>query len=181
MERARMERARMERALTVGCLLTVLAAGCGAAHSAGTGSHPAASRTIATEISPARLRTLAARYLAIARPANHRLEVEVDGYGDAERHDLTAARNDLRAEAATERRFDEQLLRIRFPSRITTTARATVAANRRRIALTGRQALSPSLAGLRSLDRRHKAADAAVETQVRLIRLFLGLPPPATS
>ncbi|MGH3406168.1 MAG: hypothetical protein ACRDRJ_27250 [Streptosporangiaceae bacterium] len=37
------------------------------------------------------------------------------------------------------------------------------------------------LAGLRGLDGRHRAADAALEAQVRLIRMFLRLPPPPTS
>ena len=61
------------------------------------------------------------------------------------------------------------------------TARALVRANERRIALTRRQASATSVSGIRALDRRHKAADAAVEAQVRLIRQFLALPPPATS
>jgi hypothetical protein len=34
---------------------------------------------------------------------------------------------------------------------------------------------------MRGLDGRHRAADAALEAQVRLIRMLLRLPPPSTS
>jgi hypothetical protein len=124
---------------------------------------------------------MAQEYLKIARPANKRLDTENDGYEDAEHDNLGRAVADLRAETATERHFDRQLLRLKFPSCIAMTARGLVRANNRRIALTRRQAGAMSLAALRAFDHRHKAADAAVEDQVRLIRQFLRLPPPATS
>jgi hypothetical protein len=130
---------------------------------------------------PARIRALAARYLAIARPANHRLEVEVDGFRQDRRHDLAKAAADLRAEAATERHFDTQLGRIRFPAVIEAIARRLIRANRSRIALTRREARSASLAELSTFTRRHKAADAAVEVPVKALRKALGLPPPETS
>jgi hypothetical protein len=129
----------------------------------------------------ARIRALAARYLAIARPANRRLDVEVDGFKDHRRDGLAKASADLRAEAATERHFDRQLARIRFPAAIEAIARALTRANRSRIALTRREARSASLAELNTFTRRHKAADAAVETPVKELRKALGLPPPETS
>lgn len=129
----------------------------------------------------ARIRALAARYLAIARPANHRLDAEVDGFGDHRRDDLAKATADLRAEAATERHFDRQLARIRFPAAIEAIVRALIQANRSRIALTRREARSSSLAELNTFTRRHQAADAAVETPVKALRSALGLPPPETS
>lgn len=138
---------------------------------------PAASATPP----PASIRRLAADYLAIAVPANHRLEVEVDGFGDHRRDDLAAADADLRAEAATELHFDRQLSRIPFPAAIAAIARALIRANQGRIALTRREARSASLAGLRSFASTHKAADAAVEVQARAIRKALSLPPPSTS
>lgn len=125
--------------------------------------------------------TLAADYLAIATPANHRLDVEVDGYADNEHHDLAAAESALRAQAATERWFDRHLIKIRFLPRLAATARALVLVNQRRVALTLRQAQSPSIPVLLSFDGSHKAADAAVEAQVRIIRRALGLPPPGNS
>lgn len=177
--------------VVAGCCLAVLAAGCGTSAGGHSASPAQAIRSAAPASAPApassaqltraELNEMAASYLAIARPANHRLDMAFDGYEDAEHESLGRARHDLRMEAATERRFDAQLLAIRFPSWIAMTARALVAANRRRITLTGHQAAAATLAGMRALNRRHNAANAAVEYQVRLIRQFLALPPPATS
>jgi len=47
--------------------------------------------------------------------------------------------------------------------------------------LTVQQAASTSLTGLASFTARHRAADAAVEAQVRILRRALHLPPPANS
>jgi hypothetical protein len=129
----------------------------------------------------AKLTALARRYLAIANPANHRLEVANDGYNANERDNLAAATSDLRAEVATETLFDRQLAEIPLPPRIAAIARALIQANQQRGALTVRQARSTSLAQLRSFDQRHRASDAAVEVDVRLIRKALHLPPPSTS
>jgi hypothetical protein len=129
----------------------------------------------------ARIRALAARYLAIARPANHRLEVAVDGFRDHRHDDLAKATADLRAQAATERHFDRQLAWMHFRPAIARMARALIRANRSRIWLTRREAQSSSLAKLKTFTGRHQAADAAVETWVKAIRQALGLPPPSTS
>jgi hypothetical protein len=138
----------------------------------GASSSPGAASTL----SPS-----AARYLAIATAANHRLEIANDGYKKDELSNLAAAKADLRSEAATETSFDEQLARITFPLSIASIVRALIRANERRGTLTARQARSTSLAQLRSFDARHKAKDEAVEVQVRLLRKALHLPPPATS
>jgi hypothetical protein len=179
----RMPAARRGHRRAAACALALAAltaAGCGASRPAASAGQHVSAQPVTTR-SPD-LHALAARYLAIARPANEKLDHEVDGYRDAERDgDLAKARADLRAQVVTERGFDRQLLRIRFPDDISKTARALVRANERRIALTLRQARAMSVSGIRALDRQHKAADAAVETQVRLIRQLLALPPPATS
>jgi hypothetical protein len=122
----------------------------------------------------------AARYLAIATAANHRLEIANDGYKKDELTNLAAAKADLRSEVATETSFDERLARIPFPQSVASIARALILANEQRGALTARQARSTSLARLRSFDARHRATDAAVEVQVRLLRKALHLPPPTT-
>jgi hypothetical protein len=158
----------------------LLAAGCAGSHPAKTAA-PARQVRTASTVSAAQLHALAARYLAIAEPANERLDHEVDGYEDNSHHNLPAAEADLRAQAATEHEFDRQLSRIPFPLPIAAMAQALIGANQIRIGLTGQQARSSSLAQLRSFDHRHHAADAAVETQVRIIRQALGLPPPKTS
>lgn len=155
----------------------LLATGCAGSHLAKAAAPAQHVRTV----SAAQLHVLAASYLAIARPANQRLDHEVDGYEDNSHRGLAAAETDLRAEAATEHQFDRQLSRIRFPLPIAALAQALIGANQIRIGLTSQQARSSSLAQLRSFDHRHYATDAAVETQVRSIRQALGLPPPKTS
>jgi hypothetical protein len=127
------------------------------------------------------VRALAAEYLAIAGPANHRLEGEEKGYTANAHRNLAAAESALRAQAATERWFDSRLLAIKLPALIAATARALVRANQSRIALTELQARSASIGALLTFVSGHRAADAAVEVQVRIIRLELGLPPPETS
>ena len=152
-----------------------------AAHSAPAPSAGQSGSAVATPLAPARRKALAHRYLAIARPANHRLDHEVDSFADHQRSDLAAAGADLRAEAVTERRFDRQLAAIPFPPWIAVMARATIRANQSRAALADREARSASLARLHSYAARHRAADASVEFGVRLIRQALGLPPPSES
>jgi hypothetical protein len=169
----------------VGVLLCalVLATACSSqspAASPATSSRPA-SQPSASATPSASIRTLAVEYLAIARPANHRLDVEFDGFGDQSRDDLAKADADLRAEAATELHFDQRLSRIPFPPAIGFVAWELIRANQSRIALTRRQARSESIATLRSFARRHKAANAAVEVRVRALRKALHLPPPSTS
>lgn len=168
--------------LAAASCLAILAAGCGSTPPAGATRPPARQGgQAATTVSRAALRVMAGEYLAIARPANRQLDRANDGFSDAEHHSLAEAAADLRAEVATERRFDRQLLRLRFPAVFGLAARMLVRANDSRIELTTRQAAATSLAGLRALDHRHKAADGAVEAQVRQMRNVLGLPPPETS
>lgn len=157
---------RRQVALLCLALATVLgSAGC-AAHAKG-GAHDE--------------KALAAAYVAIALPANHRLDKEVDSYTDHARDHLAVAEADLREEAATERRFDRQLLKIALPPAIAATAKALVRVNIYRIALTTEQARAKTVPELLAFNARHRAADAAVEAQVRLIRKQLGLPPPDNS
>jgi hypothetical protein len=158
----------------------LLAAGCAGSHPA-TATAPSPQVKAVSTVSAAQLHALAVRYMAIAEPANERLDHEVGGYRDNSRHDLTAAEAELRAEVATEQQFDRQLSRMPFPLPVAATAHALIGANQIRIGLTSQQARSSSIAQLRSFDRRHHAADAAVEVQVRAIRQALGLPPPKTS
>jgi len=170
----------MPRSWAVAVLLVLLpmAAGCATAHRPGsaarsTPSGPAAGR--------GGKRALAAAYLAIAQPANRRLDAEVDAFTDHQHQDLAAAEAALRAEAATEGRVDRPLARIPFPPSLASTVRALIQANQRRVMLTVQQAASTSLTGLASFTARHRAADAAVEAQVRILRRALHLPPPANS
>jgi hypothetical protein len=166
--------ARPARAVTIAGLLLGL---CLAANACASPNHMPGAQDNARPS----LRALAAEYMAIARPANHRLDVAVEAYADHAHHDLGVAEMALRAEAATERWFDDQLARIKFPPAIAATARALIRVNEVRAAMTDRQARSTSIPALLSLTGEHKAADAQVEAQVRVIRAELGLPPPSSS
>jgi hypothetical protein len=124
--------------------------------------------------------SLAGQYLAVANPANHRLDVEVDGYSDAQHDDLAEAKADLGAEVATEHWFDTHLAAIKFPPHIAAISRTLIRINEQRAGMTALQAQSTTLSRMRSLNRQHAEADAAVEREVKLIRQALNLPPPDT-
>ena len=145
-----------------------------------TASHsPAARGTAATT---AELTAMAARYMAIARPANRELDHEFDGFDDHIKDgDLAAARADLRAAVVTERRFDRQLIALSFPPRTEPFVRLLYRVNQARAALTSTAAGVTSLSEQRGYQKRLEAANEPVEAAVRVIRGQLGLPPPDTS
>jgi hypothetical protein len=155
-------------------------AGCGSPGGIPAPARPASPNSAAT-VSAAGLRALAAQYLKIARPANRQLDHAVDRFEDEQHDDVAGATADLRAEVVTERRFDRQLAAIGFPPAIAEIAAALIKANHARVHLTLTEARSRSAAELRTFKKRHAAADAAVEVQVKALRKALGLPPPATS
>lgn len=119
--------------------------------------------------------------MTIATPANQRLDTDFDGMAAGDDNVLEAARADLADAAATERRFDAQLLGLPLRDSVRATAGALVAANESRAALTSRAAAAPTLTVLHGYDADLAAANAAVEQQVRAIRSQLGLPPPDTT
>ena len=153
----------------------LLAAGCAGHQSSGAGHQPPAARG-----------TPAARYLAIAEPANHQLDHEFDGLADHEGDDLSAAQADLRAAAATERRFDRQLMTITFQpptesGMLSTDGGILYGVNQARAVLTATAAAAPSLRQLRGFQPRLDKANEPVEDAVQVIRGQLGLPPPDNS
>jgi hypothetical protein len=154
--------------VVVGCA-GLLATGCASARPAAV---PAAGQA---------QRKIAAGYMAIARPANRRLEADLEGVEHRDRNHLAAAKADLRDAAATERLFDRQLLAMRLPPATEAVARLLVASNQARAKLTQKAAASTSLRQLRRYERRLEEANQPVEEAVRVIRRQLGLPPPATS
>ena len=171
--------------VTAGSVLlgsALLAAGC--ASSAPPAPSPAsqgpASQSPAA--TTAELTAMAARYMAIARPANRELDHEFDGFDDHIKDgDLAAARADLRAAVVTERRFDRQLIALSFPPRTEPFVRLLYRVNQARAELTSTAAGVTSLRELRGYQRRLDAANEPVEDPVRVIRAQLGLPPPDTS
>jgi hypothetical protein len=168
-------------AVALACCVMLAIAGCAGGHAASGatgGIHEAKHAHHATDRN---LKALAKAYLAIAEPANHRLDVEVDKYVDERHHDLAAAEAALRAQAATERRFDRDLAKIGFPPAIAATARALIGVNEIRARMAEREAQARSISELLSFGNQHKLADAQVEAQVKVIRVQLSLPPPETS
>ena len=171
--------------VTAGSVLlgsALLAAGC--ASSAPPARSPAsqgpASQSPAA--TTAELTAMAARYMAIARPANRELDHEFDGFDDHIKDgDLAAARADLRAAVVTERRFDRQLIALSFPPRTEPFVRLLYRVNQARATLTSTAAGVSSLNELRGYQRRLDAANEPVEDAVQVIRAQLGLPPPDTS
>jgi hypothetical protein len=116
-------------------------------------------------------------YTAVAAPASQALTAEVNAYTRNQRHDLAAARSDLRREAKTETSFDTQLAGLTFPGAASNAAAALIQADTKRIKLIGLQAQSTSLRQLRSFGSAGQATTAAVEVQVGRLRQALGLPP----
>lgn len=191
----RQGRAAVTSLVTAGSVLlgsALLAAGCassgppaGSPASQGPASQGTASQSPAargTAATSAELTAMAARYMAIARPANRELDHEFDGFDDHMKDgDLAAARADLRAVVVTERRFDRQLIALSFPPRTEPFVRLLYRVNQARAELTSTAAGVTSLRELRGYQRRLDAANEPVEDAVRVIRGQLGLPPPDTS
>jgi hypothetical protein len=159
----------------------LLVTACSAAPSTPTAASSTPASSLPAALSAADRSALARRYLAIALPANRRLDADFDGFDDHDHDDLAAATADLRAAAATERQFDRRLLRITLPPDLEVIARLMVTANQSRARLTDEAAHSASVAQLRGYASRLTAASAPVEEAVRVLRTQLGLPPPDTS
>jgi hypothetical protein len=127
----------------------------------------------------AQLAAAAHRYLAVANPGNQQLAKEATALAASERDNLAAAKADLKAEVATASRFDRQLAAIKFPAAVEPIARDVIQANQALGRVTARQARAKTLAAMQALDARRTAAAAAVEAQVKRLRLALHLPPPS--
>jgi hypothetical protein len=162
---------RRAAVVTAGAVLLTAAVGCA--------SHPAPPRAAGTTPSAGTTQA-AAKYMAIALPANRKLDHALDGLKDHEKDNLAAARADLRAAAATERQFDRQLMTISFPPRAEPVVLLLYRVNQARAALTSTAAEAASLRQLRGYASRLDAANQPVEDAVRVIRDHLGLPPPDT-
>ena len=165
---------------------TVLAAGCtrGSAQSSAPPASPGPAHARSAQAAPpagARRRQLAARYLAIARAGNRRLDAEFGRLEGRDHARLTAAHRDLLQVAATERLFDQRLLGIAFPAATERIAQLLYRVNQARASMTAAAASSASLARLHAAERRLTQANKPVEQAVTIIRSQLGLPPPETS
>ena len=123
---------------------------------------------------------LASEYLAILSPASQQLKTDAAAYAANEGHHLAVAEAALKAEVTSERALDRSLAAFTFPPAIAPLARALIRANQARATLTAEQARSSSLTRLRSFNHRVQLADAAVQTEMRLVRTAVDTPLPAT-
>lgn len=172
---------------TVSILAAILVAA-GFIYAAGTGErHKAALAAAECEpnLSPSGLPCttvpmLVSRYLTITTPADQQLNADEAAYAANERHDLAAAEAALRAELTSETSLDASLGRFPFPAAVAPVATALVQADHARVRLIAQQARSTSLSQLRSFNHRSKAAGAAVQTEMKLLRRALDARPTAS-
>jgi len=122
---------------------------------------------------------LAARYLAIATPANEALDASFDALEDAD-DDLGGSATLLRNIAATERQFDRDLVALKLPAKLGMTAAALVRINEARATMTSQAVSASSVESLQRYETELDAMNVPVEDQVRALRKQLALPPPAT-
>jgi hypothetical protein len=120
---------------------------------------------------------LTGEYLAIFNPTSQQLTADVSAYTATERDNLAAAKATLAAEVTTERAFDARMANFPFPPTVAPTAKAMIGANQTLAKLTAQQAGSPSLTRLRSFDHRVRVATTVVETELKLFRKALAVPP----
>jgi len=173
--------------LMVSSFLAALLVIAGLIYATGTGErHEAALAAAGCEpnLSPSGLQCttaqmLAGQYMAIMTPASQQLNADVAAYTASERHHLAAAEAALTAEVTSENAFDSSLAGIEFPPAIAPIAKALLRANQALAKLTAGQARSSSLTRLRSFNHRVQAANAAVQTEMKLILKALHSPPQA--
>jgi hypothetical protein len=123
---------------------------------------------------------LASQYLAVITPATQQLNTDAAAYAASEGGHLAVAEAALKAEVTSERALDASLTAFAFPPAIAPLARALIRANQARATLTAEQARSSSLSRMRSFDHQVQLADAAVQTQMRLVRNAVDTPLPTT-
>jgi hypothetical protein len=148
------------------------------------------------------------QYEGIATPASKQLKADMAAYRASERRNLVAAEAALTAEVTMEQALDNSLAAVAFTPQNRATALALITsavssgnpvpsaavtftpqttvivdalvqANQALAKLTAEQARSSSLGQLRSFNHRVQAADAAVQTEMNLLRKALATPPTA--
>jgi hypothetical protein len=158
----------------------------GLAYATGTGArHKAALAAADCEpnLSPSGLQcttaqALTSQYTAIMNPAMQQLNTDAAAYTANEKH-LAAAESALTAAVAAEHALDSKLAAFPFPPAVARTAKTLVQANQALATLTAEQARSSSVTQLRSFNPRVDAVSAAVQTQMKLLRNALAVPPTA--
>src|ERR1700722_15325982 len=120
---------------------------------------------------------LTSEYMAIYIPASQQWSTDASAYTAHERDNLAAAKAALAAEVTSERAFNTSMANFPFPPAVAPTAKAMIQADQALAQLTAEQAEVSSLARMRSFDHRAEVATAACETELKLLRKALAVPP----
>jgi hypothetical protein len=123
---------------------------------------------------------LKGQYLAVITPAAQQLNTDAAAYAASEGHHLAVAEAALKAEVTSERALDASLTAFAFPPAIKPLARALISANQARATLTAEQARASSLTRMRSFDHQVQVADAAVQTEMKLVLTAVDTPLPGS-
>jgi hypothetical protein len=121
----------------------------------------------------ANAKLVTSQFMKIWLPARQKLKADQVAYNRNQRRNLAAAESALMAEATSERAFGTDLAEIVFPDAVATAAAALVTDNQARANLTAEQARSSSVTQLRSFNGRVDAATAAVQKEIKFIRMTL--------
>ena len=121
---------------------------------------------------------MAAEYAAMLAPASQQLTTDAYAYAANEGDHLAVAEAALTAEVAAERALGRSLAAFPFPPAIVPIAKGLIQANQARAALTAEQAASSSLTRLRSFNHQVQLADAAVQTEMKLVLAAVDAPLP---
>lgn len=116
------------------------------------------------------------QYKRIANPAVQQVNTDVAAYAANETNNLTAAAAALRAEVTVEKAFAKSLASFRFPPMVAPKANALLRAIQAQEKLNAKQALSSSLAEMRSFNGRVDAASATVRADLTKVRKALETP-----
>jgi hypothetical protein len=120
---------------------------------------------------------LTSEYMTILTPTSQQLNTDVSAYTANERDNLGPAKAALAAEVTSERAFATTMANFPFPPTVVPTAKALIQAEQTLAKLTGEQAGSSSLTRMRTFDHRAQVATAAVQTELKLLRKALAVPP----
>ena len=113
-------------------------------------------------------------------PATQQLNTDAAAYAASEGDHLAVADSALQAEATSERGLDASLTAFAFPPAIAPLAKALISANQARATVTAAQARASSLTRMRSFDHQVQVADAAVQTEMKLVLTAVDAPLPCS-
>jgi hypothetical protein len=123
---------------------------------------------------------LAAQYAAMLTPTSQQLTTDAAAYAANEGDHLAVAEAALKAEVSAEQALGRSLAAFPFPATVAPVAKGLIQANQARIAVTAEQARATSLSRLRSFNHPVQLADAAVQTEMTLVRTAIDAPLPGS-